>query len=521
MSEILQEIKKNNLPLELRKNFKKVIHVKEKGRIAIYGVSNDNKKQRIGEKQFVESWFDEREREKAKRQEPVKAIWHAGSSDELVTITGAYDEPRNGQEFLKAENDTTTGIPKTEIEWIIEPSNETMEALKTRITVLEEENKTLHEQLSEKDAKISAFEDRLSKIELLLQAKGVDLDEIDKSETTPELINEDLKFNPEMKVSWQGEEWEVKSSPWLDKEGISKVTLFFKDPESDIAFVTYASEEELRQAQESIDKSEPEIESSDVNAGLISDADHKQETIVETPPQLQENKYENQGSRISRWDRFNDFMRGRSTHSYLMTRRPLGSKTVITEEVIEREGGDGGRRALFAGIVAVAAAGLLYGAIKGFPSEFHSHTNSDDVDVFRDNIHQLRLEEEKTQAGIDVLKAQHLTLMDSNHYSEPVSGGLHREFYRGAFGSGNFAVDLPPGAHLADNPQGGVDIIGLKNDGVIQNIDWDRQGNLSDSVRGSLNDLNLDLKQHQLRYQDISGPGKHGLVKHFVTAIRR
>jgi TolA-binding protein len=97
---------------ELRKKYIEVQHIKEAGRVAIYGIEKGSKrKRRIGTSKFIQAWGQDPE-----PQKPVEAVWKSAGGDTLVTISGSHGLGGDGVELMQAEG-RTDGIPRNEIIW--------------------------------------------------------------------------------------------------------------------------------------------------------------------------------------------------------------------------------------------------------------------------------------------------------------------------------------------------------------------------------------------------------------------
>jgi hypothetical protein len=96
--------------------------------------------------------------------------------------------------------------------------------------------------------------------------------------------------------------------------------------------------------------------------------------------------------------------------------------------------------------------------------------------------------------------------------------GWHRDYFPGLNEHKAFGVDLPKGYNMVPNGGGRYDIVGPNLH--IRNVEWNSAGQLAKWVRRGLEENNISFKtRHNLNYYDNVGPGRHGWINHYVTAI--
>ncbi|HET6863907.1 MAG TPA: hypothetical protein VFH37_01780 [Candidatus Saccharimonadales bacterium] len=113
MGELVYRIKNKNLPNKaLREKYQSIDHIKETGRVVIYGIEKGtNKKRRIAAKKLIEYYgYDPTHKPK-----PEKASWRGAFGDQEVTVIGSYGSGGN-DEFMKVRG-SKTGIPRSELTW--------------------------------------------------------------------------------------------------------------------------------------------------------------------------------------------------------------------------------------------------------------------------------------------------------------------------------------------------------------------------------------------------------------------
>lgn len=145
MGEVIHRISNKNLPKNLKEKYSTVEHIKEAGRIAIYGIEKDTKKKkRISTKKLVESYgYDS-----SKRPKSVRADWNKHNGPEQVIVTGSYGT-LGGEEYMKVKG-SKTGIPRSELKWR-DYGGETAEngGLQAQVTELTDRVKKLECRLDE------------------------------------------------------------------------------------------------------------------------------------------------------------------------------------------------------------------------------------------------------------------------------------------------------------------------------------------------------------------------------------
>jgi len=241
----------------------------------------------------------------------------------------------------------------------------------------------------------------------------------------------------------------------------------------------------------------------------------------DVPPAIEPANTESKEGFRTRWNRLTgrlgSFMLGRQAavhngvYSYVDRR---GRKVVVDEEVVDgypESNRRAGAYALIGAIGAVALVGIAYWL------GTRGHNGPDIVQIDSDQLKELsdqHIKIENNQQEILEKINQGVINPDGTGI-----GGFEREYLGGTLDNHSIAVDLPRGANLIQNAGGKYDIVGPGGNIWVKNIEWDRQGNLAEWVRSSLTNKNLEVAQHHLTYLDNHGPGRHGLVKHFVTAI--
>ena len=168
MAELISKQTGSQLSPELRKKFSEVQHVKETGRIAIYGIDKKTKKKiKIGYRDYIKAW------DKSPEPQRVDSLWQAAGGDIPVTIVGTYGSRNGGTEHLRALG-TKTGIPRNEIKW---PKNETKSDKETT-TNLKAQVSELSSRFGAMEAKWNELEQRNQELEaanLELQNKNQEL----------------------------------------------------------------------------------------------------------------------------------------------------------------------------------------------------------------------------------------------------------------------------------------------------------------------------------------------------------
>ena len=220
MSELIAKIQNKDLPPDLKKNFSEVQHIRDNGRILIFGYLKSGKgRKQIGAKSFIKSYGHD----PSTKPEPVKAIWRGPTGDTPVTVVGSYGSINGGSEYLRVRG-SNTGIARGEMIWsnTAEKSSSSVEVeeLKARISVLEDrlsEVIQINSELRETNARLQdeinrEKETNESLRRQLAEARGeappVETAAVEEVETTPEgttVVRETQErpsFRDRMRAGW-------------------------------------------------------------------------------------------------------------------------------------------------------------------------------------------------------------------------------------------------------------------------------------------------------------------------------